>query len=111
VLIEPAYERPPQPYSDSVFVVVKDGLYGLLSNHDTLLTPVIYKDIRYLNDSIASLNHNFRWLFWHLGKGAVLLDNISDYQPYRVGDEVYFKVLKGVGYGIWSPNGWKKPTW
>ncbi|HHL52432.1 MAG TPA: hypothetical protein ENJ39_03575 [Flammeovirgaceae bacterium] len=104
VLIEPAYERPPRPYSDSVFVIARDGHYGLLSNRDTLLTPVIYKEIRYLNDSIAGLNHNFRWLFWHLGKGAVLLDNISDYQAYRVGDEVYFKVLKGVGYGIWSPG-------
>ncbi len=104
VLIEPAYERPPRPYSDSVFVITQDNHFGLLSNRDTLLTPVIYKEIRYLNDSIASLNHNFRWLFWHLGKGAVLLDNISDYQTYRVGDEVYFKVLKGVGYGIWSPK-------
>ncbi len=102
--IKPRYDRPFAVYHDSLFVVVKDNKYGLTNRYDSLIVPLLYHEIRYLNDSIAVLNSNFRWLFQDLTSGKLLVDNISDYWPVEDSREAYYKLFKGIGYGIWSPT-------
>ncbi len=100
---KPRYDRPFAVYHDSLFVVVKDNKYGLTNRHDSLIVPLYYHEIRYLNDSIAALNSNFRWLFQDLNSGKLLVDNIRDYWPVADTQEPFYKLFKGIGYGIWSP--------
>ena len=64
--------------------------------------PLNYSEIRYLNDSVAILNNNFRWIFWDIKNHRPLLDNVSDYWIHEVAGQKVYKIFKGIGYGIWT---------
>ena len=101
--IKPRYDRPFATYNDSLFVVVKDNKQGLVNRSDSVVVPLAYNEIRYLSDTIAVLQNNFRWLFQDLKNSSLLVDNVSDYWPVQTSNRVYYKLFKGIGYGIWSP--------
>ena len=103
-LITAKYDRPLISYSDSLFMPVIENMYGILNRHDSLLVAANYSEIRYLNDTIAILNSNFRWVFWDIRNRKSLLDNVSDYWLQEAGGQKVFKVFKGIGYGIWTPE-------
>jgi len=100
--IEPRYDKPLKRFNEQLFVVEEDGYLGLIDRFDSLYLSPKYEEIRVLNDSIVVLKANFRWSFWDLNKGKVLLDNVSDYWEYRTNDELYVKIFKGIGYGLWQ---------
>ena len=102
-LIEVKYDKPLTAYSDSLFVTAKENSYGIINRSDSLLVPVNYHEIRYMNDTVAILNRNFRWIFWDIKHRKSLLDNVSDYWLHEAGGQKVYKIFKGIGYGIWSP--------
>jgi hypothetical protein len=101
-MIEATYDRPLRAYSDSLFITSKEGKYGIIDRRDSLLVPALYSEIRYLNDTVAILNHNFRWIFWDIAHNRPLLDNVSDFWISDAAGKMIYKVLKGIGYGIWT---------
>lgn len=103
-LIEPKFNRPLIAYSDSLFITVNNKKYGIINRHDSILVPVNYSEIRYLNDTVAILNNNFRWIFWDIKNHRPLLDNVSDYWIHEVAGQKVYKIFKGIGYGIWTPE-------
>jgi len=103
-LIEAKYDKPLTAYSDSLFVTVKENKYGIINRSDSLIVPVIYHEIRHMNDTVAILNRNFRWNFWDIKHRKSLLDNVSDYWLHIAGGKQVYKIFKGIGYGIWSPE-------
>ena len=66
--------------------------------------PISYSEIKYLNDTVAILNSNFRWIFWDIKHHRPLLDNVSDYWINEVAGKNVYKIFKGIGYGIWTPK-------
>jgi hypothetical protein len=103
-LIEARFNRPLITYSDSLFITVNENKYGILNRNDSLLVPVNYSEIRYLSDTVAILNNNFRWMFWDIKHHKPLLDNVSDYWLHEVAGQNVYKIFKGIGYGIWTPQ-------
>ncbi len=101
-LIEAKFNRPLIAYSDSLFITVKENKYGILNRRDSILVSINYGEIRYLNDSVAILNNNFRWIFWDIKNHRSLLDNVSDYWIHEVAGQKVYKIFKGIGYGIWT---------
>jgi hypothetical protein len=102
-LIEPKYDKPLRRYDEKRFIIEEEGKLGLIDRFDSLYLGTKYEAILPLNDSIAVLKENFRWTFWNLNKGRFMLDNVSDYWEYPTDIGVFFKIFKGLGYGIWSP--------
>ena len=103
-LIEAKFNRPLVTYSESLFMTVNENKYGILNRNDSLLVPVNYSNIRYLNDTVALLNNNFRWTFWDIKHSTSLLDNVSDYWLHELSGQNVYKIFKGIGYGIWTPQ-------
>ena len=103
-LIKPKYDKPVKMYNEELFVISEEGLLGLIDRNDSVYLSPKYEEIRTLNDSIAVLKSNFRWSFWNSNTGQIILDNVSDYWEYNTEAGVYFKIFKGIGYGIWSPG-------
>lgn len=103
-LIEAKYSKPLKSYSDKLFITNVEGKFGIIDRTDSMLVPANYSEIKYLNDSIAILNNNFRWIFWDIYNRQALLDNVSDYWVHDLGGRQVFKILKGIGYGIWSAS-------
>jgi hypothetical protein len=103
-LIEAKYDKPLTTYSDSLFVTIKESKYGIINRSDSLIVPANYHEIRYMNDTVAILNRNFRWSFWDISHRKSLLDNVSDYWVHEAGGQKVYKIFKGIGYGIWSPE-------
>ncbi len=103
-LIKAKYNRPIRAYSDSLFLITEKGKFGIINRRDSMLVPMNYSEIRYLNDSIAILNSNFRWIFWDIKNRISLLDNVSDYWLLDIAGQPAYKIFKGIGYGIWSPQ-------
>ena len=102
--IEAKYNRPLQAYSDTLFVFSDAGEYGIIDRNDSVIVKPMYSEIEYLNDTIAIINNNFRWTFWDIAHSQALLDNVSDFWPQEVAASKVYKILKGIGYGIWSPE-------
>ena len=102
--IKAKYDKPIKAYDENYFIVENDGLLGLVDRVDSTVVPIRYSEIRYYNDSISILKNNFRWTFWNLKNGSVLLDNISDYWNLDHPNMDLLKFFKGVGYGIWSSS-------
>jgi len=84
--------------------VNEEGKYGIVTNSDSILIPTNYGEIKKLNDSIAILKNNFRWTFWGIKQAKSLLNNVQDYWVYDVAGERVYKIFKGIGYGIWTPE-------
>jgi hypothetical protein len=102
--VKAKYDKPIKAYDENYFIVESNGLQGLVDRADSVVVPIRYSEIRYYNDSIAILNNNFRWTFWNLKNGSILLDNVSDYWNLDYSNQSLVKIFKGVGYGIWSPS-------
>ena len=103
-LIPAKYDKPLITYSDSLFLITDEDNYGIINRKDSLLVAANYSEIRKLNDSIAILNSNFRWIFWDIKHRQPLLDNVSDYWIHDVAGTRVYKVYKGIGFGIWAPE-------
>ncbi|RLD24235.1 MAG: hypothetical protein DRI71_03185 [Bacteroidetes bacterium] len=102
--ISPKYDRPLTAYSDTLFVATSDNKYGIVDKYDSIIVPLRYNEVRYLNDTIVMLSRDFRWLFWDINQSSSLLSNVSDYWIIEKVSDSYYKIFKGIGYGIWSPE-------
>ncbi len=102
--IEPHYDRPLATYTNGLFVVSENSKYGIINRYDSLLVPLMYDNIQYLNDTIAILTNNFRQLFWNIPQSKMLVDNISNYWLQDDVNHQIFKIFRGIGYGIWTPE-------
>ena len=100
--IKAKYDKPIGSFADSLFIVEFDGNVGLVNKKDSIILPIRYNEIRMLNDSIAGTSSNFRWSFWNLNSGKLLLDNVSDYWEYDISGRHVLRIFKGIGYGLWS---------
>ena len=102
--IIPKYDRPLTAFSKTLFIATKDNKYGLVDRYDSTIVPLRYNEVRYLNDTVVMLSRDFRWMFWDINRSSSLLDNISDYWMQGTNSGVFYKIFKGIGYGIWSPE-------
>lgn len=103
-LIDPKYDKPLKSYSDSLFVFTLDDKYGIINRHDTILVPGSYEEINSLNDTLAFIKKDFRWSMWDLNNRQSILNGVSNYWKIKRGAQDYYKIFKGIGYGIWTPE-------
>ena len=103
-LIDAKYDKPMRRYDEERFIIEEGGKLGLIDRYDSLYLEPKYEEIHAINDSIAVLKANFRWTFWNINRGEIMLDNVSDYWEYNTDSGLFIKIFKGIGYGIWSPG-------
>ena len=39
-----------------------------------------------------------------MNRGRIMLDNVSDYWELTTESGTFFKIFKGIGYGVWHPQ-------
>lgn len=102
--IEPKYDRPIKGYANEMFVVEENGRKGIINRHDSVILSPNFDDIIYHTDSSAIIKSDFRYAFWNFRKGGPRLDNVSNYWEFENAGNIYYKIFKGIGYGIWNPT-------
>jgi hypothetical protein len=102
--IEARYDRPLKSYSDSLFIFNQDDNLGIINRLDSVLVPGDYEEIQYINDTLTFLKKDFRWNVWDLANSRFIIQGISNYWEMPVDGKEIYKIFKGIGYGIWSPQ-------
>lgn len=78
-VIKPTYERSLRSYNHKLVVAFKDGFYGFISWENKVMSTFEFEEVRYWNDSVAWVRHNFSWRLLNLGDMTFRLGKISSY--------------------------------
>lgn len=77
--IKPLYERSLFSYNDDLIVAFKDGAYGFITWENKPVGKFEFEEVRYWNDSVAWVRHNFSWRLLFLRDMTFQPGKISNY--------------------------------
>lgn len=78
-VIKPTYDRSLRSYNEELVVAYKDGFYGLISWENKVMSKFEFEEVRYWNDSVAWVRHNFSWRLLNLDDMTFRLGKINSY--------------------------------
>lgn len=78
-VIKPMYERSLRSYNTKAVVAYKDGAYGFIDWENKPLSKFEFEEVRYWNDSVAFVRHNFSWRLLNLSDMSFQLGKISSF--------------------------------
>lgn len=101
--IKPFYERNITPYTPSILVAYKDNAYGFIDWDNRPLSRFEFEEIRYWNDSVALVKHNFSWRLYSLDEKNFKPGKISEYSLFKKNEAETIAVFKqGNYFGVMS---------
>ena len=66
ILLKPAYDKIPDIYHDSLFLVADDDSLAFITPSEGRISDFIFHQIKYWNDSIALVSRASGWYLWHI---------------------------------------------
>lgn len=78
-VIKPTYDRSLRSYNHELVVAFKDGFYGFISWESKVMSKFEFEEVRYWNDSVAWVRHNFSWRLLNLADMTFRPGKISSY--------------------------------
>lgn len=102
-LIKPQYDKNLTPYTGSLVVAFRDGLYGFIDWNNKPSGNFEFEEIRYWNDTAALVRQNQLWNIMDVNSKEILESDIQEIRMIRdLQDEKLAIVKQRNSYGVLS---------
>jgi hypothetical protein len=103
IFIKAEYDRNITTYNENLLIAEKSALFGLVDLKGKEVTDFFFEEVKYWNDSVALVKHNFLWRFFNIYKNTMGTYGFKAILPIsNTSEENIMIALGNEGYGVFS---------
>ena len=100
--MSPQFEKKPSALTDTLWVISKNELYGVISSSSLEILPTIYEEIHYWTNGLMFLKKDLKWSIYDVKANNFPETGIIKYHSVEGGEDPSIIYQKGVGVGVFD---------